>query len=280
MDILLRLLLFVFIGYGLLVLFVFLRQDKMVYFPRKHLDAAPSAIGLKYRGVYLDTEDGVRIHGWMVGEEKYRGNGVILFCHGNAGNISHRLDTLEIFHQLEYNVFLFDYRGYGQSQGSPSEQGTYKDAEAAWKFLVETEKYAPGKIILFGRSLGGALAAHLASRHDAAALVLESTFTSVTDLGAQLYPYLPVRLLSRFKYNTRALLKNIKEPVLVVHSPHDELVPFNHGKKLFDAANEPKQFLKISGSHNYGFTESAKTYIKGLKKFFSSLNSTAKSQPE
>ena len=265
----LRILLVVFAIYLVLLLFVFVFQEKMVYFPYKAIRQFPSNIGLPYREVILKTSDGFRVHGWLVGERAKTDRDVVLFCHGNAGNISHRLDSLAIFDRLGLKVFIFDYRGYGRSEGKLSEKGTYLDAEAAWRFLTEEENIPPGRIILFGRSLGGAVAAYLAAGMGAkaGALILESTFTSIPDLGAQLYPIFPVRLLSRFRYNTLAYLDKIAVPVLVVHSPADEMIPFRHGKALFEAARSPKQFLQLSGSHNEGFWQSGDTYIDGLYEF-------------
>lgn len=265
----LRILLVVFVIYLALLLFVFVFQKKMVYFPYKAIRQFPSDIGLPYREVILKTSDGIRVHGWLVGEQAKADRDVVLFCHGNAGNISHRLDSLAIFDRLGLKVFIFDYRGYGRSEGEPSEEGTYRDVEAAWRFLTEEENIPPERIILFGRSLGGAVAAYLAAGigAKAKALILESTFTSVPDLGAQLYPIFPVRLLSRFRYNTLEYLDKIAMPVLVVHSPADEMIPFRHGKTLFEAARSPKQFLQLSGSHNEGFWQSGQAYIEGLNEF-------------
>ncbi len=270
MPLLLRILLWIFVCYAVIVLYAFFNQKRMLYMPMKRIDRTPSDIGLPYREVGLVTSDGVGISAWFVGADKSRD--VLLFCHGNAGNISHRLESFSIFHRLGLNTFIFDYRGYGRSGGEPSEQGTYLDAAAAWRYLTEAEKIPPQRIILFGRSLGGAVAAQLASTVKPKALILESTFTSVIDAGAQAYPFLPVRLLSRYRYDTRSLLPGIRVPVLVVHSPDDEIIPFDHGKALFETANEPKEFLKIFGDHNGGFYNSGDIYFNGLKEFLAPHN--------
>lgn len=207
------------------------------------------------------------IHGWFVSSSAAPRR-VLLFCHGNAGNISHRLDSLKIFHDLGLSVLLFDYRGFGRSQGKPSEVGTYLDADAVWEHLVTARGFAPGEIIVFGRSLGGAVASHVAAGRDAAALILESTFTSLPDLGAKFFPYLPVRLLARHRYDNMEHLQRVRCPVLVVHSPQDELIPFTHGRALYAAAPEPKTFLEITGGHNHGFLVSGDVYIEGLRRFF------------
>jgi fermentation-respiration switch protein FrsA (DUF1100 family) len=267
MAVVLRILFLFLLCYLAVLLLVFLLQKKMVYHPFKGMRSTPWDIGLPYREVSIETSDGLRLCGWLVGEDKNRD--VILHFHGNAGNISHRLDSFFIFDRLGLNTFIFDYRGYGRSQGVPSEKGTYLDAEAAWKYLIKTEQIPSERIILFGRSLGGAVAAWLATKVKARALILESTFTSVPDLGADLYPFLPIRLLARYQYNTRSFLPGVNKPVLIIHSPQDEMIPFSHGKALYEAAREPKQFLKISGSHNEGFFNSKEIYMDGLKKFLS-----------
>lgn len=247
--------------------FFFIFQSSYVYYPERILSNDPGSIGLSFETVSFQTSDTVKLSGWFIPSDDARG--VILFCHGNAGNISHRLESIQIFHQLGLAVFIFDYRGYGQSEGKPSEGGTYTDAEAAWRYLVEERKVDPNRIIIFGRSLGGAVAAWLAQSRTPGALILESTFTSVSDIAAKLYPYLPVRLLSRFKYDTAGYLDKVRSPVLIVHSREDEMMPFGHGQRLFERAMEPKIFLEISGSHNEGFITSGKRYEEGLNAFIS-----------
>lgn len=251
--------------YLLYAAFLFFFQAKFVYYPQDKLWSTPASIGLPYEPVSLVTSDGITLSAWFVPAEDPRGT--VLFCHGNAGNISHRLESIEIFYQLDLNVFIFDYRGYGQSAGRPSEQGTYGDAEAAWTYLVQERGIAPSDIVLFGRSLGGAVAAWLAQERAPGALILESTFTSVPDLAAKLYPIFPVRLLARFRYDARHYLANVDCPVLVVHSPDDELIPFEHGQALYEAAGTPKEFLQIGGTHNEGFIQSGRRYREGLDRF-------------
>jgi len=247
--------------------FFFIFQSQYVYYPERVLSTDPSSIGLNFESVSFETRDGVPLSGWFVPSENARG--VVLFCHGNAGNISHRLESIMVFNQLGLDILIFDYRGYGQSEGKPSENGTYRDAEAAWHYLVEERQVNPSNIIIFGRSLGGAIAAWQAQAQTPGALILESTFTSAPDIAARLYPYLPVRLISRFKYNTAKYLDNVNCPVLVVHSRQDELMPFSHGQRLFEIAKEPKRFLEISGSHNGGFITSGEAYEEGLDAFIS-----------
>jgi len=255
------------VAYVVFTSFLFVSQAHYVYYPERVLSSSPSSIGLDFESVSFETTDRVKLSGWFIPSDSARG--VILFCHGNAGNIGHRLESIQIFHRLGLDILIFDYRGYGQSEGTPSEQGTYEDASAAWRYLVEERQVNPIEIIVFGRSLGGAVASWLAQSQSPGALILESTFTSLPDIAASLYPYLPVRLLLRFKYNTAEYLGKVNCAVLIVHSRDDEIMPFSHGRRLFEMASEPKKFLEISGTHNEGFITSGKDYEKGLNAFIS-----------
>ena len=253
--------------YMLLIAYVYVKQGSMLYFPLKEIETTPLATGLDYQEVTLRTKDGVDISAWYIPAENARG--FVLFCHGNAGNISHRLDSIRIFHGLGLGVLIFDYRGYGKSKGSPDEEGTYRDAEAAWDYLVDSLHVKPEKIILFGRSLGSAVAAEMALRKQAGVLIMESGFTSVPDLGSSFYPYLPVRLLSKYRYASIEKVGRIKMPKLFIHSPEDEIVPYEQGRRLFERASEPKEFLPLTGGHNEGFLLSGTMYVDGLNNFLS-----------
>lgn len=257
--------------YAGLAIFLLIFQSRLIYYPESAMSMSPKDIGLSFEDISFETSDGVKLSGWFVPGE---GMGTVLFCHGNAGNISHRLDSISVFHRMGLDSFIFDYRGYGLSEGHPSEQGTYLDAEAAWNYLADERRIPTQQIIIFGRSLGGAVAAYLAQEHTPKALIVESAFTSTADVGAKYYPYLPVRLLSRFGYNTREYLTNVSCPVLIVHSSNDEIIPFDHGLRLFEAAGEPKKFLEIKGSHDYGFIESAVKYQEGLRAFLKGKDQT------
>jgi uncharacterized protein len=256
---------------------VYVGQSGLLYLADaagRGLVATPSAIGLAYEELRFRTEDGVPLHGWLVSAPE-RGRlaprRTLLFFHGNAGNISHRLDSLRIFAGLGLDVLIFDYRGYGQSGGRPSEEGTYRDATAAWHWLTRERGLHPGQVVLFGRSLGAAVAVDLATRTAPAGLIVELAFTSVPDLGAELYPFLPVRLLSRYRYDNLRRIGSVRAPVLVVHSRGDEIVPFHHGQALFAAAQEPKRFLELQGGHKDGFLVSEVAYRRGLAEFLDSL---------
>lgn len=249
---------------GLCVL-MYLAQRRLVYFPSRAIVLTPGDMGMQYEDVALRTEDGVRIHAWFVPGDPDKAT--ILFCHGNGGNLSHRVDTARVFHELGYSSLLFDYRGYGLSEGKPTEAGTYRDAAAAWDHLIQTRGLSARQIVVAGRSLGGAVAAWLAKERHPAALVLESSFSSFVDMGRAAYPIFPVRLLARFRYDTTAYAKEAGCPVLVIHSPQDDIVPYKLGCRLYDALPQPKEFLDIRGSHNDGYAVSGPMYTRGLADF-------------
>jgi fermentation-respiration switch protein FrsA (DUF1100 family) len=253
------------IGYAGIAGWLYWAQESFVYFPDRKLAGTPANAGMSYKAVTLVTEDGLRLNGWFVPAARSRGT--LLFNHGNAGNISHRLESIRQFRDLGLDVFIYDYRGYGESEGKPSEEGTYRDAEAAWRYLTETHKVAPERLVYFGRSLGAGVASRLAIRHPPRALIVESAFTSVPDFGAEVYPWLPVRWLARLHYPTRDNLRLLRVPVLVIHSRSDEIIPFRHGEALYAAANEPKELLEIRGGHNDGFLASGKRYTDGIDAF-------------
>ncbi|MFC2049020.1 alpha/beta hydrolase [Elusimicrobiota bacterium] len=256
--------------YAVILLYFTITQSRFIYFPSHEYAGVPTEIGLPYESISFRTEDKVRLSGWFIYAENSRG--VVLFCHGNAGNISHRLASIMTFSSLGYDVFIFDYRGYGKSEGKPTERGTYLDVKAAYNYLVKKRQVFPEEIIVFGRSLGGVIAAWLVKEVEVKAIIIESAFTSIKDLGAQLYPFIPVRLLSRFDYNAKEYLRYVNCPLLIVHSRDDEIIPISHGKKLFEIANSPKQLLEISGSHNEGFLISESNYIEGLNRFIKDLS--------
>ena len=254
--------------YVLLAAALYVFQERLVFLaglPGRTLEITPRHFGFKFDDVTLATSDGVSLHGWYVHAENRRGT--VLFMHGNAGNISHRLDSIAVFRELGLDTFIFDYRGYGQSEGGASEEGTYKDAAAAWDHLVTERGQDPAEIVIFGRSIGGAIAAWLATRHKAAALIVESSFTSGVDMAARIYPFMPVRLITRLKYPVIDYVASAGSPVLVVHSRDDEIIPFAMGEALYDAAPTPKAFLELRGGHNDGFFLSRDHYREGLEAF-------------
>ncbi len=268
MNTLMYLLLVIVGGYCVLALYVFLMQPKLIYYPGvpgRTLEATPAVIGMDYEELTFSTTDGEQLHAWFIPHPQARAT--LLFAHGNAGNISHRLDSIQVFHDLGLNVLIFDYRGYGQSTGKPGENGTYRDADAAWAYLTETRGIDSGKIILFGRSLGAAVIADLATRTVPAGVILESAFLSVPDMAATIYPWLPVRWLASYRYDNGDKVTRITQPLLIIHSRGDEIIPFEQGERLFRRASEPKQFLELRGRHNDGFYVSRDEYLAALGAF-------------
>ncbi len=249
---------------GVLAL-MFLLQSRLVYFPDGQIVATPGDRGMAYEEVTFEAADGVRLAAWYVPSEA--GRGIVLFSHGNGGNISYNLPFVEILHRVGLSTFIYDYRGYGRSQGSPSEEGTYRDAAGAWRYLTESRKVPAGQIFLYGQSLGGPIAAKLARENAPAALILDSAFTSFVDIAGHHYPFLPVRWLSRFEYNTLEHVRNVRCPVLVIHSPDDEIEPFGQGVALYEAAPEPKAFIKLRGGHNDALLLSVGAYREGIDGF-------------
>lgn len=236
-----------------------------IYHPARTIRSTPADAKLIYENVSIETTDKVRISGWWVPAEYSRGT--VLFCHGNAGNIGDRLDTLVIINTLGLDTFIFDYRGYGTSSGSPTENGTYLDADAAWNYLVTQRGIAPQRIIVWGRSLGGAIAARTAAHYPAGLVIIESAFTSVRDLAKDICWWLPSFILANYAYDTRRYLQGINIPVLVIHSIDDEIIPFRHGENLYDSIKGEKVFLEIRGSHNHGFIDSLAVYAPSIDDF-------------
>jgi uncharacterized protein len=244
---------------------LFYQQPAMIFFPSNSLIETPTDWGLQYEDTTLETADGIRLHGWFI--PRQGASRVLLFFHGNAGNISHRRESVMIFHRLGLNVFIFDYRGYGTSQGKPSESGLYKDAMVAWQYLLQEKAISKRQIILFGRSLGGSVAVNLAAQVQPGALILESTFSSAKDMANVVAPIMSRIVPLRFEFNAVKHIKKVTSPVLVVHSTEDDLIPFRLGEKVYQAASQPKSLVKIRGDHNSGFLLSQPAYEQALGKF-------------
>jgi len=251
-------------------------EHSQVYHPSRQMDASGAELGKPFEDVWFQAAYGTKLNGWFFPAEpnSARKHLAVLVCHGNAGNISHRLSWAELLLARGLNVFLFDYRGYGRSEGRPSEQGTYEDAQAAYRWLQQ-KGFAGTNIIILGESLGGAISTELALREPSAGLVLQSTFTCIPDIGAELFPWLPVRFLAKIKYDTCSKLPRINVPILIMHSRTDEIVRFHHGEKNFAAAKEPKLFWELNGSHNEA-VEDAQQYGGGIDEFLKKLEQSRK----
>jgi len=270
-----------FIAYWGLGTILYLMQPVFLYSPTREVTYTPGELGLDFESVVFKTSDGLRLTGWFIPADNSRLT--VLFCHGNGGNMMHRLDSINILCNLGLNCFIFDYRGYGNSEGKPTEEGTYIDATAAYKWLTEEKKISPpDDIIIFGRSLGGSIAAQLASKVEARALIIESGFTSYVDMGRKFYPYMPVRFFASYGYSTIDYVKEVHCPVMLIHSRNDEIVPFEFSLELHEAANEPKELIEISGSHNDGFLVSSEIYksawVKWIK-FLTEYEKQSAAQP-
>jgi fermentation-respiration switch protein FrsA (DUF1100 family) len=246
------------VAYSVLGWSLYFMQPTFLYKPVRGVIYTPEELDLEFEDVSLETADNIKLNAWFIPAKNARFT--ILYCHGNGGNIMHRLDTINIFYELGLNCFIFDYRGYGNSEGSPSEEGTYIDVETAYNWLINEKKIPPENIIIFGRSIGGSIATYLAGKVTAKALVVDSAFTSYVDIGKKFYPYMPVKWFARFKYDTISYIRKVNCPVMVIHSQNDEMIPFEFGQELFDAVREPKKFVEIYGSHNDGFLLSLYIY--------------------
>ena len=240
-------------------------EYSVLYHPDQEVLSNPrQSLSLPYEEVWLTAEDGTRLNAWFVPGKR---PATILLLHGNAGNISHRMDKLEILHRLGYSIFMPDYRGYGKSLGRPSEAGIYLDAQAAYQYLLGVRRLRLSQIILYGESLGCAPALHLAAQVPAGALILEAPFTSVPDMAKLLLPFLPANRLVRQRYDNKNKIGITKLPILILHSPEDEIIPFKMGEELYRLARPPKELIRLRGDHNAGFMVSGGAYPKAIADF-------------
>lgn len=263
-----RLLLLALIVYALIVALSWAFQERLLYLPQvpgRDLVASPADRGWRHESVALEAADGTRLHGWWLPVAEARAG--LIFFHGNAGNISHRLESLAIFRRLDLSVLIIDYRGYGQSEGKPSEAGLREDARAAWRHLREARGMPAEKIMLFGRSLGSAVASELAREHSPGALILESPFRSAPEMAQAAYPFLPARWLTRMDYDNEAHVQAVTAPTLVIHARDDEIIPIEQGRAVHAAAAGPKAFLELQGGHNTAFLEDRAKYVQGIDRF-------------
>lgn len=241
-------------------------ENHFVFAPQKKLDYFPSDFHMEWKDLFLNTPDGQVLNGWFF--PSGRGGPVILFCHGNAGNISHRLEFIRLLTQAGADVFIFDYRGYGKSTGRPSEKGIYTDALCAYDYLVNNEKIKPADIILLGRSLGAAAAMEVATKREARSLIVESGFLSTGHMARHMALFSLVSPLIPRNYNNLEKIKTILIPKLIMHGDNDELVPFSMGQKLYEAANPPKYFYPVQGAgHNDTYIVGGQGYENILREF-------------
>ena len=260
---------------GLLVVGLALRQTMVldryfIFFPERGITATPADAGLEFEDVFFPASDGVALHGWYVPADS---DLTLLWFHGNAGNIANRLEHLALTHRLlGVNVFIFDYRGYGLSEGSISEAGTYLDAAAAVDYLVEQRNVdTAGQLVLYGHSLGGSVAVEMAGRYPTRGLIVESTFTSIRGMAKNIYPYLPSGVITSFlrtRYDSLSKIASARAPVMVVHGDSDETVPMADGRRLYEAATHPKRFHTVVGvGHNDVYAVGGEPYFEAIRRF-------------
>jgi uncharacterized protein len=284
-----RIMLLLFAG---LTLAIMAFEDSFIYFPAKfpegfwvveNIPAREGEVVPRIEDCAFTASDGVRLHGWYCSPSRKTGGElapvpagmVLLWFHGNAGNISHRYDMIRMLMQIPVNIFIIDYRGYGKSEGTPSEQGLYADARAAWDYLTNERRIAPDRIIVFGKSLGGVAAIDLAGNVEPAGLIVQSSFTSASDMAAAVLPFYP-RFFLRTTMDSKRKIARVGCPKLFIHSRADEVVPYELGRKLFEAAPEPKQFYEIERApHNSMYIVGGKDYLEALRSF---INSCAKKE--
>lgn len=262
-----KILIFLFAGFVCLIVYVRFLESSRLFASTREILATPKEAGLDFEDVYFSTSDHLRLNGWLVkATEAPQNASTFLFCHGNAGNIGDRIEKIRRFHEFGVNVFIFDYRGFGKSQGRPTEEGMYRDAKAAYTYLKSRQDIASERIIVYGASMGGVAAIDLASQQKVAALIIDSTWTSAADMAKTIAPFVPSFILTA-RLDNASKIKTIMVPKLVIHSPDDQSVPFALGQKLFALAPEPKEFLQIFGSHSQGYETSREIFFPGIRNF-------------
>ena len=269
-------LLVLLLALALFVLSVFVARESylfdrwLAFFPEREITNTPDVLGMPFEDVYFPAADGKQLHGWFI---PGRGDDTIVWFHGNAGNISNRVYNIMLMNvHLGANLFIFDYRGYGLSEGSPSEKGMYSDGEGVLEYLRSRDDIDQDRLVLFGRSLGGCIVAELAMSHRAKAVIIESSFTSVDAMSRYKRPaisfFIPSRLLVKSRFESLAKMPRIHSPVMIVHGNKDVTVPIEMGRELFDAANEPKRFYEIEGAtHDDTHMVGGEAYFKAMREF-------------
>ena len=244
-------------------------ERSLIYVPGdRNVPEPPAPYALRHRQVAFLAADSVRLHAWIIPASHADSTGWwLLISHGNYGNIGfgERPEFYASARDIGLNLFAYDYRGYGRSEGRPGEQGVYADALGAYRYLVDSLQVPPARIILFGHSLGTGVATELATRVPAAALVLEAPYTSLPDVGQEVYPWLPVRFLAGERFETIGRIGRVAMPKLIFHSPEDDIVPYAHGQRVFAAAAEPKRFVTVRGGHAGAFREDREAYFRAIR---------------
>ena len=268
-----RITLGVLVGATLSLVFL---EKRLIYYPAATLDVTPKELGLPSEDVAIDVEGGVKLHGWFIKAAKEPSVATVLFSHGNAGNIADRLDRVMQLRSTGADFFLYDYRGYGRSTGSPDEEGTYKDGRAAYDYLVKIRGVDPKRLVLMGESLGCAISLQIAVEREAAGLVLEAPFASIAHMAGAIYPFLPLRPFIRTRYDNLDKAARLKMPLFVIQGTQDEVIPVAQGKMVHDAAPQPKQYLAVEGAHhNDVYLIGGASYRRALTDFISSVTAAS-----
>lgn len=263
------------IGYLIVVIAMLALENSLIFFPSVYPNGDWEIAGSKIEDAWFAADDGTKLHGWYAHVDQPRA--VVLFAHGNAGNLSHRRELLENLRALNVAALMFDYRGYGRSEGAPSEAGVLQDARAARQWLAKRAGVSENDMVLMGESLGGGVMVDLAARDGARGLVLENTFTSLPDVAAYHYRWLPVKRLMRTRLDSLAKIKDYRGPLLQAHGDADRIIPYAIGRRLFEAANEPKQFVTVpGGDHNDG---RSRQFYEALDRWLDELPSKTPAPP-
>ena len=259
------------IGYAAAGAYLYFNQRALIYQPgERALSAAPAEFGLGERQVTYGSTDGVTITAWVVPGSPARDTGQwLLICHGNYGNVSFGLrpEFYAVLRDLGVSLLAFDYRGFGESTGSPNEQGLYDDAAASYAYLTTKLGISPSQVVLFGHSLGTGVAIELATHAPAAGVIVEGAYTSIVERAQQLYPWLPVSLVAAERFPSIDRIAGIRIPKLFLHSPDDQIIPFALGQKVYDAATPPKRFVSVQGGHDNAFRADRTVYAGAIDRF-------------
>lgn len=255
----------ILVGYALLLGVMYVFQNKLIFLPSSKLIVTPGQAGLRAEDVWIKTTDGEQLHGWFFPNEE--AEYVVVMSHGNAGNISGRIDIAKLLNGVGVSILLYDYRGYGQSSGKPTEKGVYTDVESVVNYLKAEKGFSERQMIMYGRSMGGAVASYAAMKFDVSGLVLDSAFKNLKAMVKDLYPFVPSSL-ARYELPTEEYLKEVSGiPVMIMHSPNDSIVGFSHGQHLYRIAKEPKRFVELRGGHNENFHVSTDIHNREWRKF-------------
>jgi len=258
----------------ILLIMISTLEKQMIYYPATYPDGFwdPERFGVTVEDVWFNAEDGVSLHGWYTKGAESDLDITLLWYHGNAGNITHRIENMRDLLELGVDVFIIDYRGYGRSEGAPDEAGIYKDGVAAYDYLINEKGLTKDNIVLFGRSLGTAVAVDVATKRDVRGMILESAFTDAKAMARIIMPFLPVGAVISSKFDSIRKIRNVHVPILFTHGDRDTIVPIDLGKELFNAAHEPKAFYTIQGAdHNDTYIVGGADYYKQIKNFLEGL---------